>query len=89
MPNPHNPIYERGRRVNTTPMNKLLVNWKTTAGGIASLLGGVTLLLNMLAGNDEFTTDQLSIALGLIGTGVAGLMARDADKSSQDNEIRR
>ena len=86
--NPHKPIQERGRRVNPKPMKKLFVNWKTTAGGIASLLGGAVLLLKMLSGDEPFSTDQIAVTLGLIGTGIAGLMARDADKSSQDNEIR-
>ena len=65
-----------------------LINWKTSAGGIASLLGGLVLLLKMFSGDDPFTTDQLAVAFGLIGTGIAGLAARDGNKSSQDNGIR-
>lgn len=80
-----NPVKRHKQRNMKT---SLLVNWKTTAGGIAALLGGLALLLKMLSGEEAFNTDQLAIALGMIGTGIAGLMARDADKSSQDNNIR-
>lgn len=66
----------------------ILTNWKTTAGGIASLLGGVVILLEMLNGKQDFNTDRLAVALGMIGMGVSGLMARDADKSSEDNMVR-
>lgn len=69
-------------------MKAILVNWKTTAGGIASLLAGVTILLKMLSGEEPFSTDQLAVAFGLIGVGIAGIAARDADKSSQDSGIR-
>ena len=89
MPSP-NPIYKRGRR-NPPNMKKkipFLVNWKTTAGGVASVLGGLVLLLKMFSGDDEFSTDQLAVALGLLGTGFAGITARDGNKSSQDNGIR-
>lgn len=86
----------KNKTINTTlniieskVMKGLLVNWKTTAGGLASILMGLVMMLKVVSGETELNADQLTIAVGLIGTGVAGLMARDSDKSSQDNKIRK
>ena len=64
----------------------LLVNWKTTATGIASLLAGVALVIKIFTGEED--TTNIAVAIGLLSAGLAGLSARDADKSSQDTGIR-
>lgn len=73
----------------TETLKRFRTNYQTTAGGVASLLGGLVILINMFSGEQDFSTEQLAVAFGLIGTGVAGLFARDASKSSQDNNVRK
>lgn len=66
-----------------------LVNWKTTVGGLATLFGGVTLILTTLQdGWQGGDFDQLSAGITAITGGFALVFARDADKSSQDSGIR-
>lgn len=77
-------ILKRNNTVKTA-----LINWKTTVGGLATLFGGVTLILATLQdGWQSGDFDQLSAGITAITGGFALVFARDADKSSQDSGIR-
>lgn len=65
------------------------VNWKTTAFGIAQLmvvLGGAAVAL---LDDDPSTTINIELVVASLLVALQGIWARDADKSSQDNGIRR
>lgn len=59
-------------------MKRLLVNWKTTAAGLAAILGGAAHILNGVATGD-FTFSGLSVDLGVIGGGFGLLFAKDGN----------
>lgn len=50
-------------------MKKLLINWKTTGAGIASILAGVVL----------YFKGEPTIAISTILTGIGNLFAKDAE----------
>tara|TARA_R110000751_G_scaffold259689_1_gene358915 strand:+ start:2261 stop:2548 length:288 start_codon:yes stop_codon:yes gene_type:complete len=60
---------------------QFLTNWKTTLGGIGSLLAGLTMVVALLQG-DGGDGVSWSIAIGLISAGAANIFGRDADKTS-------
>lgn len=70
-------------------MNSILINNKTTIGGIGSILSGLALIANTLAdGWQSGDFDAVSGGVGLVSVGLSALFARDADKTSQDNGLR-
>lgn len=56
-------------------MSLSLSNWKTTALGIAAILGGLAHLINALANGDTGTILQ---DFGVISAGLTGVFAKDA-----------
>lgn len=69
-----------------------LVNWKTTLLGVSMVAGGVGGLADHLVGVAEgkpLTFESIQIELAAIAAGVGLIVARDADKSSQDSTIRK
>lgn len=58
-------------------------SWKTTLTGIAGILGGLLAIVNM-ARSGTFDSTQLTVAIGLIGTGATGLFSRDNSVSSEE-----
>lgn len=68
--------------------SRAIINWKTTLGGVASILFGLEIVVEYLSTEPRpESTDSLAIALGLIATGLSCIAARDADKSSKDSGI--
>ena len=68
-------------------MNRILTNWKTTLGGLATLLGGVVVILRALT--DGWQSGDLEVVTGgftAITTGGALIFARDSDKSSEASD---
>lgn len=62
-------------------------SWKTTLSGIASFLAGLGMLgklLNDFLLNEPINFEQLTIAVTAIAGGLAGVFARDNDKSSEE-----
>ena len=51
----------------------------TTWAGIGGILAGLTLIVNMLAGEGEFSLTAAMTAIGLITAGITGLFAKDAN----------
>lgn len=69
-----------------------LVNWKTTLLGISAVAGGVGGLADHLkdvADGKPFTLEAVQLHFSAIAAGVGLIIARDADKSSQDSTIRK
>lgn len=77
------------RILKSQAMKTILVNWKSSLGGLGAILGALATIANVL--QDGFEPDDLKIiyaAVSAISIGFAGLVARDADKSSQDSGVR-
>lgn len=68
-----------------------LLNWKTTLAGVALILHGcgaiVQSLLDVTEGT-SLTLDGLQLSFGEIIAGAGLIAARDANKSSQDSNVR-
>jgi hypothetical protein len=68
-----------------------LVNWKTTLLGISMVaggIGGLTDHLAKVAEGEPLTFESIQLQLAAIAAGFGLIVARDADKSSQDSSIR-
>jgi hypothetical protein len=65
----------------------ILKNYKTTLGGVAAMLAGLSMLVSILQGNGS-DGQTWALAIGLIGAGWAGITGRDADKSSEDSGVK-
>ena len=84
--------------INRTAMNwvskKILpfvLNWKTTLAGVALILHGCSAIVKALLDVTEgtsLTLDSLQLAFGEIIAGAGLIAARDANKSSQDSNVR-
>ena len=84
--------------INRTAMNwvskKILpfvLNWKTTLAGVALILHGCSAIVQALLDVTEGTSltfDSLQLAFGEIIAGAGLIAARDANKSSQDSNVR-
>jgi len=74
-------------------LRRIIVNWKTSLGGLAAILAAVKLLMGYLspAWDDDPETmvnwNMVLESLGVLAAGLAALWARDNDKSSADNAI--
>lgn len=69
-----------------------LVNWKTTLIGVSSVAGGIAGLADHLVGvadGKALTFEGLQTWGAMIMAGIGLIFARDADKSSQDSNIRK
>jgi hypothetical protein len=64
-----------------------MTSWKTTAGGILALLGGVVTIGNMVVGGAPLDVNTLSLAITGIGAGFAGLMAKDHNVSNSPTPV--
>jgi hypothetical protein len=67
-------------------IKSFLLNWKTTAAGIAMILG--VLLVPLTDGDPETNVRVGNDQLLAILAGIGLIFARDSNKSSQDSEIR-
>jgi hypothetical protein len=73
-------------------ISPFLINWKTSLLGLSMVAGGVSGLADHLVGVSDgkpLTFEAIQIELAAIAAGVGLIMARDADKSSQDSTIRK
>jgi hypothetical protein len=74
--------------------NKLLpflLNWKTTLAGVALILHGMAAVVDALLQVTDgvpLTMEGLQMATGEIIAGAGLIAARDANKSSQDSNVR-
>ncbi len=57
-------------------------SWKTTLGGIAGILAGITALIHVFL-KSPIDTNGLVEGLGMIGAGWVGIMARDNNVTSE------
>lgn len=94
--NPPSPLIgdgydDRQLIIDQTPMKpiKMLVNWKTTASGVGTLVIAVSGLWFLLSDGytPEETPQAATLAAGIVGA-IGLIFARDGDKSSQENGIR-
>ena len=65
-----------------------IVNWKTTSAAIVAFLAVVAPQVQMLFDGVAETNPDWNIVVGAVGILLAGIFARDADKSSQDSGVR-
>ena len=68
-----------------------LLNWKTTLAGVALILHGCSAIVESLLQVTEgasLTLDSLQLGFGEIIAGAGLIAARDANKSSQDSNVR-
>lgn len=65
-------------------MANLFVNWKTTMSGILSIIGGISAIWFGLKAEGGLSQEVLISGAGLILTGIGLIFARDADKSTED-----
>ena len=68
-----------------------LLNWKTTLAGVALILHGCSAIVESLLQVTEgasLTLDSLQFGFGEIIAGAGLIAARDANKSSQDSNVR-
>ena len=63
-------------------LKTILANRKSSAGGLALILGAIGGLLTAYA-NDSLNVEAVALAVTAIVAGYNGLMARDADVSSE------
>jgi hypothetical protein len=54
----------------------MMTNWKTTAAGVAAILGAAASLISMFS-KGSIDGNVLVTDLGLIGAGITGLFAKD------------
>ena len=84
--------------INRTAMNwvskkilPFLLNWKTTLAGVALILHGMAAVVDALLQVTDgvpSTMEGLQMATGEIIAGAGLIAARDANKSSQDSNVR-
>ena len=84
--------------INRTAMNYVskkllpfLLNWKTTLAGVALILHGMAAVVDALLQVTDgvpLTMEGLQMATGEIIAGAGLIAARDANKSSQDSNVR-
>ena len=84
--------------INRTAMNwvskkilPFLLNWKTTLAGVALILHGMAAVVDALLQVTDgvpLTMEGLQMATGEIIAGAGLIAARDANKSSQDSNVR-
>lgn len=63
-------------------LKTILVNRKSSAGGLALILGAIGGLLTAYA-NDSLNVETIGLAITALVAGYNGLVARDADVSSE------
>lgn len=67
-------------------INAILANWKTSIAGLAVLGSGLTALAVAIEDGLQLAdAEPIALAVGLIAGGVAAILGRDADKSSEDS----
>tara|TARA_R100000234_G_scaffold103771_1_gene73347 strand:- start:1190 stop:1414 length:225 start_codon:yes stop_codon:yes gene_type:complete len=66
----------------------ILKNWKTTSAAIGMLLVALGPAVQALIDGDPSTSPNYNIVIPEVLAAIALLMARDADKSSQDSGVR-
>ena len=66
-------------------VSPLLKSWKTTLAGVGTVASGVALLagVGISAADGELSTDQAVIGWGLVASGVAQIMGKDANVSGK------
>lgn len=84
--------------INRTAMNYVskkllpfLLNWKTTLAGVALILHGMAAVVDALLQVTDgvpLTMEGMQMATGEIIAGAGLIAARDANKSSQDSNVR-
>ncbi len=87
-----NPIHRATMKFVAKKLIPFLVNWKTTIIGIGMIAGGISGLADHLVGaidGKPLTFEAIQIQIYAISGGIAAIVARDADKSSQDSAIRK
>ena len=62
-------------------VSPLLKSWKTTLAGVGTVASGIVLLsgVGVAAADGELSTDQAVIGWGLVASGVAQIMGKDAN----------
>lgn len=61
----------------------------TTWMGIAAILGSLTIVVNVLAGNAEFSMENIGVVITGISTGIGLLLAKDANVTGAgDNAVK-
>ncbi len=86
-----NPIHRATMKFVAKKLLPFLVNWKTTLLGISMVAGGIGGLADHLAkvaDGEPLTFESIQLQLAAIAAGFGLIVARDADKSSQDSTIR-
>lgn len=63
-------------------LQTILTNKKSSAGGLGLILTGISTLLGAYA-TDNLSMETVALAITAIGAGYNGLVARDADVSSE------
>ena len=58
-------------------------SWKTSAAGVAALIGGIQAIVMALA-SDPIDWNDFGTAVGVVAAGVVGLLARDNKVSSEE-----
>jgi len=53
------------------------MNWKTTAGGLAVLLGAATNVLHSISSGESLDTNELSILVMGVGSAITGIFSKD------------
>lgn len=64
-----------------------ITSWKTTLTGLAAIVGGIGLLINIaikFADGEAVNAEQVVTALAAISTGIGLIAARDNSKTSED-----
>jgi len=87
-----NPIHRATMKFVAKKLLPYLINWKTTLIGIGLVAGGISGLADHLVGavdGKPLTFEAIQLHLAAIAGGFAAIIARDADKSSQDSTIRK
>lgn len=62
-------------------VSPFLKSWKTTLAGVGTIASGIVLLsgVGVAAADGELSTDQAVIGWGLVASGVAQIMGKDAN----------
>jgi hypothetical protein len=68
-------------------MKRMLVNWRTTSGGLVNLIMGVMNIVKAVMANQDLTEGFLTINIGLIAMGLSLLFARDSAVTSEQSGV--
>ena len=86
-----NPIHRATMKYISNKLLPFLLNWKTTLAGVALILhggGSVADALHKVTEGSPLTLEGLQLSFGEIIAGFGLIVARDANKSSQDSHVR-